>query len=90
MYDFNQFVLLLKNMHTYFARDSRKPHGTIRLTKDILTVIVMDPNTYASIVYDVHYNHETMAIRNVVRSDMTFVLESTSDMHRLIKKSALL
>lgn len=90
VYDFNQFVLLLKNMHTYFARDSRKPHGTIRLTKDILTVIVMDPNTYASIVYDVHYNHETMAIRNVVRSDMTFVLESTSDMHRLIKKSALL
>lgn len=88
VYDFKQFLLLLKNIHMYFA--PLKPHGTIRLTKDILTVIVMDPKTYTSIVYDVHYNHETMAIRNVVRSDMTFVLQSTSDMHRLIKKSALL
>jgi hypothetical protein len=90
VYDFKKFVLLLKNIHTYFARDARTPHGTIRLTKDILTVIVIDPKTYASIVYDVHYNHETMGIRNVVRSDMTFVLSSTSDIHRLIKKSDVL
>ena len=89
VYDIHRFFMLLKNVHLYFG-PKKTPHGTIRLTKDVLTVIVMDPNTFSSVVYDVHYNHETMTIINVVRSDMTFVLESTSDMHRLIKKSVLL
>ena len=90
VYDIGRFFVLLKNVHLYFGPNKQQPHGTIRLTKDVLTVIVVDPSTFASVVYDVRYDHETMAIRNVALSDMTFVLESTSDMHRLIKKSALL
>lgn len=89
VYDIKQFFLLLKNIHLHFG-PKKKPHGTIRLTKDVITVIVMDPNTFSSVVYDVHYDHDTMTLRNVVRSDMTFALESTTDMHRLIKKSVLL
>lgn len=89
-YDIYDYFLLLKNIHMYFKKTNQVPHGTIRLTKDILTLIVLTPRTYASVVYDVHYDNKSMKIKHVVRADMTHALESSNSVHTLIKKSPLL
>lgn len=90
VYDIQQYFRLVNHVNDHFAKRGQFPHGTIRLTKDILTVIVADYQTYASVVYDVHYNNQTMDIVKVIGSDMTFALQSQSDIHTLIKKSPLL
>lgn len=90
VYDIQQYFILVNHVNDHFSKRGQFPHGTIRLTKDILTVIVADYQTYASVVYDVHYNNQTMDILKVTPSDMTFALQSQSDMHTLIKKSPIL
>lgn len=90
VYDIQQFFRLVNHVNDHFAKRGQFPHGTIRLTKDIMTVIVADYQTYASVVYDVHYNNQTMDIVKVTQSDMTFALQSQSDIHTLIKKSPIL
>lgn len=89
-YDLNKFFLLVKNIHKYFEHDGHIPHGTIRLTKDLITIVVLNPNTYESMVYDVHYNNQTMEITDVRTVDMSFALEAKNEIHTLIKKSPIL
>ena len=75
-YDLNNFFLLIKNIHEYFDNDGKIPHGTIRLTKDVITVVVTDPKTHESSIYDVHYNKQTMEIVDVQQTNMSFALEA--------------
>ena len=89
-YDLNNFFLLIKNIHKYFDIYGKVPHGTIRLTKDVITVVVTDSKTHKSNVYDVHYNNQTMEIVDVQNTDMSFALEAKNDIHTLIKKSPIL
>lgn len=88
-YDLNKFFLLIKNIHVYFEHYGQIPHGTIRLTKDLITVVVSNPKTHESMVYDVYYN-KTMEITDVRTVDMSFALEAKNEIHTLIKKSPIL
>lgn len=89
-YDLDRFFLLINNVQKHFDDDGHIPYGTIRLTKDMITLVVLDPKTHQSHMYDIQYNNKTMEITDVTKADMAFAVEATNDIHTLIKKSPIL